>query len=132
MAQDAMRYAYGEVCTRDLHRIDDGKVEQMIDFEIKRVVQDMADRPHDDRERKVTVELRFKPVSGPAGLEKVAFAVEATSKVPKSSTETYQATMDRTGKPRFATFSPLDAEARDIREMTEAVFEDHGDEEQES
>ena len=70
--------------------LDGGRVGVAFQQQIKRVVNDMADRPRDEKERKVTLEFKAVPVMDDQGfLDEVKGKFHVTSSVPKLRSKEY-------------------------------------------
>lgn len=69
--------------------LDNGRVAAALNEELRKVAEDISDRPANKTARKVTMEMSFSP-SGDAGtVEAVAVDVKCKSSVPSQQTRTY-------------------------------------------
>lgn len=74
----------------NLKIMDDGRIEAAFAQEMKHVVLDMMDRPGDDRERSVTLKVRYKPICDETGeLDSVSVQMDIGSKMPSRKTRVY-------------------------------------------
>lgn len=79
-----------ELNVDSLKKIDDGRIDVAFQQEIRHVIQDMQDRPGDDRDRIVTLKLVFKPLCDDRGdLESVNVKMDIGSKVPSRKTKVF-------------------------------------------
>lgn len=74
----------------NLKIMDDGRIEAAFAQEMKHVVLDLMDRPGDERERSVTLKVKYKPICDESGeLESVNVQMDIGSKMPSRKTRVY-------------------------------------------
>lgn len=66
----------------NLHELDDGLLAAAFLANVRDVINDLNDRPNDDRSRGITVQLTFTPVAQGGDLDRVKLEHKVTSKIP--------------------------------------------------
>ena len=90
--------------------MDNGEVRQQANFHIAMMARDCNDRSSDDRVRKITLEIEFKPVVDKTGPRNEAeVQVKFSSKVPGHLSRTLSTLIRRDGKLAYNPDSPRNA-----------------------
>lgn len=102
----------------NLPQLDFGIVPEVFDREMKRVVKDCMDRPHDDKARAVNIKFAVKPLPSPSAqgmaCDEVQVEVEVDSAVPKQRTKIYTMRTKADGGLVFHPDLPDDPDERTI------------------
>ena len=93
-----------ELNTASLGSYQGGKVQAILNAELKRAVQDCLNRPTDKKTRKVYLEISMVPVPDDTGdLDHILIEFDATSKVPKRRTAPDKVGVTKAGQIFFMT-----------------------------
>ena len=88
--------------------LDDGRLAAAFETELKHVVIDLMDRPGDDRERSVTLRVKFKPICDDRGeCESVHVLVDVGSKMPSRKSKVYDMQARKAGDGAMLVFNEL-------------------------
>jgi hypothetical protein len=66
----------------NLHELDDGLLAAAFLANVREVINDLNDRPTDDRSRTITMQLSFTPVEHGRDLDRVKLEHKVTAKIP--------------------------------------------------
>ena len=115
---------------KNLQLLDNGTITIAFDHELKRVMEDIKDRPTDDRARVVQINCKLTPIvdlkNGAVNAEEADFEVEITSTVPKRCTKPYKMTAKVSGELYFHPDLPDDPEGSTMFDA-DGHRRDHGD-----
>jgi hypothetical protein len=90
----------------NLKIMDDGRIEAAFAQEMKHVVLDLMDRPGDDRERSITLKVKFSPVMDVTGeLDSVDVQMDIGSKMPSRKSRVYDMKARRSQKGPMLVFN---------------------------
>jgi hypothetical protein len=90
----------------NLKVLDDGRIEAAFAEELQHIVLDMMNRPGDDRQRSVTLKVKFKPIVDDVGeLESVDVQMDVGSKMPSRKTRVYDMKARRSQKGPMLVFN---------------------------
>lgn len=90
--------------------MDGGEVREQADYHIRLMAKDCAERASDDRTRKITLEIEFKPVVDKSGPRQEAeVQVKFSSKIPGHMSRTLSTLIRRDGKLAYNPDSPRNA-----------------------
>lgn len=90
-----------------LEKLDMGKANEGFALHLKRAALDCMDRPGDDKERKVVLEIAVKPLMLPDGsCDEVKAQIQVFSKIPNHRTKVYSFGLRRNGSLVFSEDSP--------------------------
>jgi len=87
--------------TENLAKVDDGKIAAALDSCIRQALLDCADRPNEDKARKVTLEITFAPIVNDTGaaMDDVQTSFSMKVSTPKLQTRDYvMQTRERSGQ----------------------------------
>lgn len=95
-----------------LAQFDDARLAKAVNRELDLVGRDMAERPGDDRERTVTIQLGFKPVrdAESGAFDRADFKCSVTHKTPKRESPSYQLRGRANGKLVFRPENPQEVD----------------------
>ena len=103
-----------------LEELDDGRVAAAFVREIKRVADDMMDRPGDANKRTVALEFTLTPVIDDAGLcDGARGEFQIKSKVPNRKSKTNGFDVRKNGVLAFSVESPTNPDQTTLDEMDE-------------
>lgn len=102
----------------NLEQLDDGRVAAAFIREIKRVADDMMDRPGDANKRTVALEFTLTPVVDDAGsCDGARGEFQIKSKVPNRKSKTYGFDVRKNGVLAFSVESPTDPDQTTLDDM---------------
>lgn len=108
-----------ELKLENLIHIDGGRIAAAFDQAIQRLAMDCADRPGDDRERILTLQVKLKPVMDTDGqYEDAKMQAFLTEKIPHRKSKVIDLQPVRGGRFAFNDLSEDDAKQRTLDEMT--------------
>ncbi len=92
-----------ELTLQTLGAMDGGRVAAAFQQSLKRVLLDCEDRPHEDKERVITLQLGVVPAVAPGDdiCDEVRMKVRVTDSVPKRQTRPYSCRLRAGGKAAF-------------------------------
>lgn len=97
----------------NLKHLDGSRLEASVNQELKRIMADLEDRPGDNRVRKLTISLSFKPIVDETGdLETSAVQFDCASRFPNRKSRVYSM------KPRRTPTGPVLVFDEDSRPMS--------------
>ena len=95
-----------------LHELDDGLLAAAFIANIREVVNDLNDRPNDDRARKVTMTLSFTPEAHGGDLDRVKLEHKVAATIPSREGRECVLTPKRLGKELTLLFATMGTDAR--------------------
>ncbi|GMV26949.1 MAG: hypothetical protein AMXMBFR58_29800 [Phycisphaerae bacterium] len=103
-----------------LEELDSGKINTAINREIRKIVEDLNDRPGDKASRRLSVEVTFKPATSEDGLcETCDVSFKVTSKLPPRTTREYNMQVHPKGRVSFNPASLDDTRQRSLDQANE-------------
>lgn len=83
-------YGMEELTLESIATMDGGRIGEAVRQALKRVAQDMDDRPGDDRPRKITLEIATMPILGDDGfIEGAKLQMQVKETLPTRKTKVY-------------------------------------------
>lgn len=92
----------------NMRELDFGKIDVAFRHELKRIVDDMVERPGDDRPREIGIRFSFTPDGESGVCQTCRMEVEMKSKVPSVRTKPYELGVNAGGGLVFNPASPDD------------------------
>lgn len=87
--------------------MDNGRIGAALNIALKRIAEDLDDRPGDNRERKVTLEITAKPECAPDGLiEGAKVQVQVKDAIPTRKSRVYDVGVRKGGMMVYQEMSP--------------------------
>lgn len=101
-----------------LAELDSGKIDLAIKRELRRIADDLNDRPGDRSARKLTVEVTFRPATEESGVcETTDVSFKVVSKVPPRTSRDYNMEVRGNGEMIFNPASDNDAKQTSLDEQ---------------
>jgi len=95
----------------------DPRLDAQVALELRRIVQDMQDRPGVDAARKLTIELAFKPEAATGSMDSVSLRCKIKSSMPPVESRSYSLEPHGSGALLFNPASPDNVRQRTLDEV---------------